>query len=211
VKGKNDDGDINVAFFADLDMISDMFWTMRAGGAESALQLDNVTFLLNVVDALAGDESFIELRKRRPKHRTLTEIEEYAKDYHAEWLEQKEAAVNKAEGRLKDAQDSLDAKVAKIDERTDLDEQSKAIQKDSVREVEQRKLNLSKARIEDEKERALEDAKAEKLAAEQKLYTWFKTLGIACTPLPAVLFGIFAFVRRRAREQFTLRSATKGA
>ena len=38
-------------------------------------EFDNVTFVLNALDALAGDNRFIAIRSRRPKHRTLTQIE----------------------------------------------------------------------------------------------------------------------------------------
>ena len=41
------------------------------------LNLDNITFVLNALDSLAGDNRFIDVRKRRPKYRTLTRIEEW--------------------------------------------------------------------------------------------------------------------------------------
>ena len=35
-----------------------------------------MTFVLNTLDALAGDDRFIEIRKRRPQHRVLSRIED---------------------------------------------------------------------------------------------------------------------------------------
>ena len=37
--------------------------------------LDNVTFVLNALDSLAGDNRFLDVRKRRPKYRTLSHID----------------------------------------------------------------------------------------------------------------------------------------
>ena len=66
--------EINVIAIADLDVISEQFFMLRRQRAEN-LELDNVTFVLNCVDVLAGDDAFVALRKRRPLHRTLTLLE----------------------------------------------------------------------------------------------------------------------------------------
>ena len=47
----------------------------------SAFALDNIVFVLNVLDSLSGDERFVEIRKRRPAHRTLTAIEDVERSY----------------------------------------------------------------------------------------------------------------------------------
>ena len=52
---------------------SDAFFEERNLGNLN-ISFDNVTFVLNAVDAFMGDE-FIEPRSRRPKHRTLVRVE----------------------------------------------------------------------------------------------------------------------------------------
>ena len=64
----------NAIFVADVDMISDFFFRSRLSG-DLDLTLDNVTFVLNAVDALIGDETYIPLRSRRAEHRTLSRLE----------------------------------------------------------------------------------------------------------------------------------------
>ena len=47
---------------------------VRAAGRDTeapvTFDFDNVTFVLNALDELAGDDRFIPIRSRRPRHRT---------------------------------------------------------------------------------------------------------------------------------------------
>ena len=73
---------IDVIFVADLDMIGSMFFSFRKRGlGNTKIEFDNVTFILNCVDELAGEESFIDLRKRRPMHRTLQTLEQQQEQF----------------------------------------------------------------------------------------------------------------------------------
>ena len=65
---------INVIAIADLDLIGEQFFKIRQQKVED-LDFDNVPFVLNCVDILAGDESFVGLRKKRPLHRRFDVIE----------------------------------------------------------------------------------------------------------------------------------------
>ncbi len=71
--------EINVIVVADIDVLHREFFRLREEGdipgAGIRFDFDNVTFVLNVIDRLAGEDRFLELRKRRPKHRTLVRIE----------------------------------------------------------------------------------------------------------------------------------------
>ncbi len=212
-KPEGSENAIDVIFVPDLDMISREFFEMRWRGLEG-LEFDNVTFLLNSVDVLAGDESFVELRKRRPVHRTLTTIEAQESEYEEVWLDEKEKAEEKANADLADARKRLDERVAQIEQRTDLDEQSKAIQIESIRNVEQRKLDVREGAINAEKERVIEDAKREKVRAENRIRDFYRIGSVAITPIPAVLVGLWTLMRRRGREKDTSRgtpSAQGGA
>ena len=68
----------------DVDMLSQAFFALREQGDMPEIgvhfRFDNVTFVLNVLDALAKDDRFIEIRKRRPAHRMLARIEEETKE-----------------------------------------------------------------------------------------------------------------------------------
>ncbi len=73
-------GPVNAVIVADVDLMGEQFFELRRRGIEN-LNFDNVTFLLNAVDQLAGDTSFIALRKRRPRQRTLEAVEARTRAY----------------------------------------------------------------------------------------------------------------------------------
>ncbi|MEM7166695.1 MAG: Gldg family protein [Planctomycetota bacterium] len=191
--------DIHVIFVADLDLVSSQFFQIRREGVGD-FNFDNVTFMLNCVDYLAGADSFITLRKRRPRHRTLVAVEEKESTFTKQWLEQKLVAEDEAKTQLAEAQDVLDKRVAAIEGRTDLDQQAKQILIQSEREVQQRLFDDKKSTIEGDKERAIEFALGEKNAAVNVIRNQNKMLTLL-SPLPGILFGIGTFMRRRRRER----------
>src|SRR5690606_1990016 len=80
----------NVAVIADLDLFGDLFFVMRERGGDVDgdglvdVRFDNVAFLLNLVDSLAEDDRFIELRKRKAAFRRLTTVDELTKEARAD-------------------------------------------------------------------------------------------------------------------------------
>jgi ABC-2 type transport system permease protein len=71
---KGENHKVNVIYVADVDVVSDALFNVVQSDMHG-LKLDNVKFILNCVDVLAGDTSYVDLRKRRPEHRTLKEVQ----------------------------------------------------------------------------------------------------------------------------------------
>jgi ABC-2 type transport system permease protein len=188
---------IDVILVADLDMFSDQFFQIRMA---KWLDFDNVTFILNCVDALAGDDSYISLRKRRPKFRTLTTIENLEKQYREMKQYEEAEAERDAQMKLAEAQASFDEKVGEVEERTDLDVRAKEVMIASVRTVEERKLSAKKERIEEEKEKRIEASHFAMRQEIREIHTHEKVKAMILPVIPPLIIGILVFFIRRARE-----------
>ncbi|HZN63139.1 MAG TPA: Gldg family protein [Planctomycetota bacterium] len=199
-QGKEGDVSVNAVVVADLDVASPIFYKIRREEWKHFENLDNVTFILNCVDALAGNETMIELRSRKPRHRTLETVEALKRGHDLRQLEETRAEEEKAKDSLAKAQASLDEAIRKIESRTDLDARTKEIQVDAVRETEQRKFDIEKRRIEGEKEAAIRKSKWERDQQVRAIQGRISKMALLLPPVPALLIGIFALVFRIRRE-----------
>lgn len=77
---------IDVIYVADIDVMSPAFLRIRAQPDQTGefnWQFENVTFLLNVIDELSGDDGYVEIRKRKTRHHTLSLIENVRQEARA--------------------------------------------------------------------------------------------------------------------------------
>lgn len=188
---------IDVILVADLDMISDIFFQLRQS---KMLNLDNVTFVLNCVDALAGDESYIELRKRRRIFRTLTTIEKLETRFREQKLQEEQEAETVAQQKLAAAQAGFDEKVGAIEERTDLDPRAKEVMIASLKQREEAKLTAKKQAIEDEQQKRIDDAYFAMRQQIGRIHSNRKFLAVTVPILLPLLIGILVFFMRRSKE-----------
>jgi ABC-2 type transport system permease protein len=193
-------GAANAIVIADADLMGEQFFELRRRGVEN-LNFDNVTFLLNAIDQLAGDPSFIALRKRRPRHRTLEAVEARTRVYEAQRLRETQAAEALAERRLKEAQARLDLAVREIEQRADLDDQARQIMISNVQSVENRRLSVARTTIDDEKRRQIENSRAEMENSIRGIQNTIKLMAVALPPVPAVILFLLVSVRRIRRER----------
>jgi ABC-2 type transport system permease protein len=189
---------INAIVVADMDCISDMFFQMRREAPE--LRFDNITFVLNAVDVLAGDESYVSLRKRRPKHRTLERFEAQTKGHDEKLLEESKAAEERAEKERQDAQARLDAKVKEVEARTDIDERRKEIELQTLRNVEQKKFDAATREIDARKKAAVERSRTTMKQGKASIKKFIRNLAVFLPPIPPVLIGIYVLLRRLAAQ-----------
>jgi ABC-2 type transport system permease protein len=160
-----------------------------------------VSFTLNCIDVLVGDESFIALRKRRVRHRTLATVESKVRAYADQRAIDDQQADAEAQRALMQAQQRLDQKVAELRTRDDLDEQTKNIMARNVQEVESRRLEAVKVTIDAERNAKIERSKETMESQVRAIQGNIKTLAGLLPPIPVFGFGIGIFLRRRRREK----------
>ena len=199
--------DRNVVVVADLDLFHDQFFQLRERGGDIDgdglvdLRFDNVTFLLNLVDSLAGDDRFIELRKRQPKFRRLTWIDGQTEGARKTLEEERTKANETAKQELEGAQKALDEAVAAIRGRTDLDETTKEVMARAAEEAENRRLEVKEGKIEREKAKAINRIETDHKRKIDEVQDRVRILAVVLPPIPAVLLAVLIFARRRRREQ----------
>ncbi len=220
VAGEGEDGagghaDRNLIVLADLDLFGDLFFQMHTRGGDvdgdglDDVRFDNVSFLLNAVDSLVGDDRFVELRRRRQTFRRLTKLDEETKDARDKRQAQIDEANKAADAELEEAKTALEAAVAAVKERDDLDETTKQVLLKSAEETENRRLIAKTETIERDKLRAVARTETEHRRSVDEIQNRIRIWSLLLPPIPALLMGIFIFMRKRMRERDNIPAARR--
>ena len=195
-----EEGGVNAIYVADADAISDQVFFIVQREAYD-LQLDNVKFVMNAVDILAGDESYVALRSRRPTHRTLTYVEQRTSQFRDERQKADDEAKNEADEQLEKAQERLDKQVDEIRNNDALSTQEKEQRLSIAQQNEQRRLDVQKANIEREKNRKDEQNKAREQRQIREAESQIRFFAVAIPPIPAILLGFIVLLSRLNAER----------
>lgn len=188
----------NAIVFGDVDFISDQAFQMRAGFAAAA---DNITLFLNAVDVLAGDESLVELRKRRVRHRTLERVERQIRTFIERRAREEQQANADAQAALSGAQENLRKMAEQIAGRSDLDAQAKELLVRNIEASESRKFDVLRANIEQAKDAKIQGSRENMEAEVRQIRSAIRTTAVFVPPLPVFIVGLVIFVRRQRRER----------
>ena len=197
--------ELNVVLVADIDMLTPAFFALREEGQIEelgiSLDFDNVTFVLNILDELAGDPEFIAIRRHRPMHRPLVRIEEATKEAREETDKAREAAYDKFEKDKEKEQKAFSKKIDNLKKRKDVDDRQMAIEVTLAMRDGQQRLD---ARLKEaQQELSQETNRIETRLGRQRrqVQDGYKMWAVLLPPIPPLLLGLGVLLARRAAER----------
>ena len=193
-------GAVDLIVVADLDFVGEQFFAIREQ-AIAGLNFDNVTFFLNAIDVLVGDDSFINLRNRRARHRTLERVEAQTASFNERLTQEEQQAEEDAEQAIEEAQARLDARVEELRSRADIDAQTMQIMVRNLEGVENRRLEVLSANIEAEKETRIQASRENMESQIRQIQTSIQTFAVLLPPVPVFVVGVVILLRRQRRER----------
>ncbi|MFP6901604.1 MAG: Gldg family protein [Opitutales bacterium] len=206
IKPKGDSNATNfldVTLVADSDVLGDPFFNIRNRGAHAdfPLDVDNVTFVLNLIDELAKDNRFIEIRARRKRHRTLSAFE----DSIAESREKAREAVKEQQDNFRDTlkreQDKMNARLAELQQRKENMDQRQfdRMLRSSVAQLQQ-VLATKQRQMEQDMEAKIKKADNEMQLAIREQENAAKLKAVFLPPILPLCIAIFVYRRKRRLE-----------
>ncbi len=200
------DPEINVVVVGDIDCLYSAFFALRARGddpdEEFEFHFDNVPFVLNVLDTLAGDERFVAIRTRRPSHRVLTSVNEATQAAKEEADRQREKFTKKYEETIAKAQKDFDEKIAEMQKsQGGGNSQQATVQFMAAREAGQRQLAIKLEQHKRDRDREIKKIERNLAQEVRKVQDKRKLWAVLLPPIPPLLVAFFVFFNRRAKER----------
>ena len=207
-KEKPKSAEINVVLVADLDVLSEMFFRFRdQPELTEGLKLpefDNVAFVLNIMDDLAKDPRFMDIRKRRHVHRTLSKIDELTEESRRATAKSVDELLKGVENVSKEGKKDLENKKVELRKqlekenvnRAALDEQLDIFVRDLQKQMEtklEQEQQTMKQKV--EQIQTSENLKIRHVQDRYKMYA------VLLPPLPPLFLAIGVFFVRRWRER----------
>jgi len=203
---------VRAVVVADIDLLDGRIFGLRSRPDEVfGLDFDNVPFVLNILDALASDDRFIDIRKRKPRHRTLERIEDAVAEarldsdrQRAQFIAEFDMAEDEANREMEKEVGEFERKIREMESQGDANPQAamQAIQQLASRQ------RLAQRRLDTKIEQLKRKRDTEIAALERKLDSqirreqdWQKWLAVLLPPIPPLVVAFIVFFRRRALER----------
>ncbi len=189
----------NVILICDTDFVSDLAYE-----CEKSLKtgLDNLHFLKNAIEELANpeDNSFIEMRRRRPQSRPLVKIEEVRRLAREQRVEQQGKLERELNAKLAEAQKKLDEKTKELDENRDLSFIQRLQLTATAASEEQRRFDKQMEELNTEFDKSINELEVQEKSIIVSQEWWTRLFAVLLPPLPALAIGIFVLVVRLTNQ-----------
>ena len=200
-------GNVNVILVSDSDVFASWFFGHRDSGADERMpfffDVDNVTFTLNIVDSLAGEDAFFDIRSRRRVHRTLTAFEKSTEAARKKTLDENAEARKKFDEKLeeikKQGQERL-INLAKERMAGAIDDRQFAIKRSAAEEQLNRVLAVEQERLKTIRDEQVKQAESDLELSIRRIQNNEKRLAVFIPPLIPLAIGLTLFGWRRSKE-----------
>jgi len=197
-KKGNNAADINVIYVADVDLISDF-----ASRQQSALKqpLDNLNFVFNAIESLAGEENYLPLRGRRINSRALTSIQSTVDEFRLERFEEEEKIKKQTQEQTEKAQERFNKEIERIRKNKGLSVSERDQLLVVALEAERRRLQLKIDGLNRQKEQTIRDLQNQEERRIRDYENRVRYAAVAFPPIPALLLGLAVLAARFINER----------
>lgn len=196
---------INAVLVGDIDCLSDAFFVIREmGDEEDAIvqwNFQNVAFVLNTLDSLAGDDRFLDVRKRTRRHRILAKVEEATEDYRDAASKQREEFINDAKAQIAGVQEDFTKKLSEIEANENLSAVEKRQRIEQAQILFGRSRDVRVAKLEKERDRQIRQTERDLTAKVRGVQDFYKLCAVLLPPIPPILLSFLVFFHRRESER----------
>ncbi|MCH8822950.1 MAG: Gldg family protein [Planctomycetes bacterium] len=195
--------EFNVVVTSDIDLLYSVFFNLRAQGDASnqvSLSLDNITYVLNVLDELAGDDRFIDIRKRRRVHRALTAVESKTEQARDDASEKREQFQAEYEEKRNEESQRLDAQIQELQNREGIDVQQMALEVQAMIQNREKRLSATTERLQRAREKAIDGIERDLAIHIRDVQRGYKIFAVTIPPIPPLAVGVVVYLRRRKIE-----------
>ena len=207
----------NVIYMCDVDLLADYFVEIRNNPIQrgTSYEFQNMAFVLNLIDSMVGEETFLDLRSRKIRHMTLRVVEETTEEAMQEVYDatqQLEQERLQAESEVKNAITEeigpLTDEIARMEklraENKPVDVLALITKKrlaENIQLQQQQKLTQKQEELANSTRENLRGIQLDAEKKIQEIQKKFKLSAVFIPPIPPLLVGLIVFTRRRLRER----------
>jgi len=217
-KKKRDDafvpGPVHVIYTADIDCLASVFVELRANPnnemfGDVTFNFENVSYVLNTIDHLSGDDRFLAIRTRKFTHPTLRAVEIQTEDasartqdeirrFMAELKEKSEQIDKERDDAIKKVRDELE----KAQKGSDYNRINALMQQLTLdEEARKKKAENEKKNLQREIQQSINEIQRRNEQEVQRIQNTFKAWALLLPLVPPLLLGLVVFARRRVKER----------
>ena len=207
----------NVIYVADMDVLADYFVEIRNNPIQRGIEyrFQNMSFVLNLIDSLTGESTYLDIRNRKFRNVTLRVVEATTEEAMQEVYDlTQENEINFSSAR-EEIQSKIQQEIGprveeyrleeeKLKRGEPIDTAAHTALRGFLEQKQREQQQIYDRKIEELRNESREKLRRIQLDAElkiQEIQRKFKLMAVLLPPIPPLLVGLVVFTRRRLRER----------